>query len=424
MNQIIKPITSPVKTTISLSGSKSITNRALILAALADGQSVLSNMLFSDDTNACLNALDALGIDLKVDRANQTVVVSGCSGVFPNQKASINCHDAGTVTRFLLPVCAAMKDASYYFYASKRMSERPITKLIEALMTQGAQFQFEKETGQMPLTLNANQMIGGNIQIASHQSSQFLSGLLMASPLAKNDMTLITEAKKKLNYVDMTTAMMKSFGVDVNRIDNGHYQIKANQNYVGCDYVIEPDVSTASYFAAVAAISHGEVTINHINKDSLQGDLQFFKVLEKMGCDVIYHQNSITVIGPEKLKGIEVNMATFSDTFMTLAVIASFADSKTHISGISHTRLQESDRIDAISSELRKLGAKVETTEDSITIFPIALHRGIVSGCNDHRIAMSLSLVGLKVNGVEITDSHCVSKTCPDYFERLDQLTK
>ncbi|TNF66638.1 MAG: 3-phosphoshikimate 1-carboxyvinyltransferase [Gammaproteobacteria bacterium] len=425
MKEIILPVSQPVEGTVTLPGSKSMVNRSLIVAALADGESEISNMLFSDDTIACLKALEALNVKLQIDRNNQKVLITGCHGHFNVTDAHVYFHESGTLTRFLLPVCAAMNQAGFHFSASKRMSERPIRNLLEVLIAQGCQIDFEKQDYQMPFYMTANGLIGGDIFIESNESSQFLSGLLMAAPLAKADVSINTYAHKRLTYVDMTVKMMQKFGIDVTvNHDDDSYQIKAHQQYQAQNYTIEPDISTASYFAAMAAITNGKVTLSNIDEDTLQGDIQFLNVLEQMGCHIEYHSQGVTVTGTEKLKGIEVNMATFSDTFMTLAAIASFAETKTTITGIAHTRLQESDRISAISSELTILGAKVETTNDSITIYPAELHGGVVSGCNDHRVAMSLSLVGLKVDGVEIEGSQCVAKTCPDYFQRLKALTK
>ncbi|MCF6764677.1 3-phosphoshikimate 1-carboxyvinyltransferase [Thiotrichales bacterium 19S3-7] len=424
MKEVILPVKHPVKGIVSLPGSKSLVNRVLILAALADGQSIISNMLFSDDSIACLNALKALGIVMDIDQAKREVQVIGCNHQFNVNLANVYCHDSGTVTRFLLPVCAAMKELKFHFSASKRMSQRPLLSLLEVLIEQGCRIDYETHRHQMPFYLNANGLIGGDIFIPSVESSQFLSGLLMASPLASNDVLIHTKAHKQLTYVDMTVDVMQHFGVAVERVlTQDSYRIKAHQHYQGQNYTLEPDISTASYFAAAAALTNGHVLLEHVHENTLQGDIQFLNLLEQMGCHVEYHHQGVTVTGAKQLKGVNVNMATFSDTFMTLAAIASFAQTKTQITGIGHTRLQESDRILAISTELKKLGAKLETTNDSITIYPSELHGAIVSGCGDHRIAMSLSLIGLRVAGVEITDSQCVAKTCPDYFHRLRRLT-
>lgn len=423
--EIIKKATKPIIGTVSLPGSKSMSNRALIMAALANGKSVLTNMLFSDDSIACIKALEACGVRIDVDKLNNQVTVFGVNGQFPNKNPSIYCHDAGTVTRFMLPVCATMNN-QFHFSASKQMQSRPIDDLLDVLETQGVEINYEKEKGKMPLQMIACGLIGGEIEISSHKSSQFLSGLLMALPLAKNDTVIKTTAKKILNYVDMTMKMMQSFGIKIQKQAEGQYRVFVNQHYQACDYTIEPDLSTASYFAAMAAATNGQMTLKHINRQTtLQGDVQFFDVLEKMGCEITDGENEVTVKGSEKLKGLTVNMANFSDTFMTLACLSLFADKKTHITGIGHARLQESDRLDAISSQLKKLGADISTTDDSITINPISIEKlkNIpVDGCGDHRVAMSLSLVGLKLGNFQIIGAQCVSKTCPDYFERLKGL--
>ena len=411
----------PIQVNISLPGSKSLANRALIIAALADGKSCIKNMLFSDDIEACLMALGTLGIQVDVNRKDASVNLIGGNGHFCSG-VDIYARDAGTVARFLLPACATA-GGEYSFSASKRMSERPMGVLFDILSSQGVKFHYQNKKGYLPVTFESFGLSGGYYQIPGKQSSQFLSGLLISSVYAKSKTILESNVLHQQPYVAMTVEIMKSFGIAISREGNQYY-IEAGQSYKGIDYTLEPDVSTASYFWALAALTQGSVMVRNINFNCSQGDIKFLNVLEKMGCTVLEKEEGILVKGPEQLIGVSVNMRSFSDTFMTLSTLACFAKGETYITGIAHTRLQESDRIEAMAQGLRQLGAIVITSADSILIKPSDLHGGIVSGCNDHRIAMSLALMGVKVPNVIIDGADCVKKTCPDYFERMQSIVK
>ena len=418
--QTVLPVSQPIHGTVTVPGSKSITNRALLLAALAQGTSHLSGMLASEDSEAFVAALQALGVQCQWDYQLATCKVSGCDGQFPHAQAALYCRDAGTATRFLIPACAAMQ-GRYHFSASERMSERPIGPLLHVLEEQGTQFAFEKHAGQMPLLMQSQGLLGAEVQIDITLSSQFLSGLLIAAPLAKNPMVLNAGDLSHKPYVSMTVDMMADFGVEVIRMDNT-VMVHPGQ-YQGHDYTIEPDASTASYFFAMAALTQGEVTVTGLQRQALQGDTQFLNTLEQMGCQIHESNQGITVIGPEKLHGLGTYcMSGFSDTFMTVAALAVFADSPTTLTGLAHTRLQESDRVAAMAQGLNQLGIHTDTTQDSLTIYPGQPRYGEVSSHHDHRIAMSLSLVGLRGAGVMIQDAHAVAKTCPDYFRMLADL--
>ncbi|PCI38579.1 MAG: 3-phosphoshikimate 1-carboxyvinyltransferase [Thiotrichales bacterium] len=422
-SRTISKITQFLKTTITLTGSKSITNRALLIAAMADGESRLNNVLFSDDTNACIDALKFLGVTISQD--NDVVCIKGICGKFPRQNTKVYCHDAGTVARFLTPLCAAQRGGEFYVFASTQLSNRPIKQLLDVLEQQGCKFSFENNPSGMPFTIETNGLAGGKIFIDSSKSSQFLSGLLMAAPFARQDSYISTNANARAAYVNITLKMMQDFGVTVRISSDGSYVISASGNdfpYKACDYNIEPDASTASYFFALGAL-HGEVSVQHLSRNSLQGDIKFLDVLEAMGCKIIYSDDSITVIKPAKLSGVTVNMQHCSDTFMTIACIAPFADSPTTITNIAHTRLQESDRIACIAMELEKLGMRTNTTDDSITIFPGVPKAVELDSHNDHRIAMSLALIGTKISGVMMNNADAVNKTCPDFFARLEKIS-
>lgn len=423
MKKTIRKLTSPVHAKITVPGSKSMTNRALLLAALADGISEISGILISDDTQAFVKALQQLGIVVQIDEDDQSVIVGGSNGLFPKKEASIWCHSAGTVARFLIAACAAMP-GNYAFDATPQLRNRPIQPLLLALKAQGANIEAIHLDNKMPLVIKGvNQLMGGEIEIDGSETGQFISALLMVAPFAKIPVEIKALDIVNRPYVDMTCAMMAEFGVLVRRMPQGRFLIPVPQRYRAIDYVIEPDLSTASYFFAAAAVTGGEISIQVFDREnSKQGDVKFLLILEKMGCQVIETEKSFTVKGPNRLEGVNVDMRDYSDTFMTLAAIAPFASSPTTITNIGHTRLQESNRVHATKEGLEKLQVKVEAGEDWLKIYPSQPIGAAIDSHDDHRIAMAFSIVGLKVPGVQINNADCVSKTCPDFFALWDKL--
>ncbi|MES2216860.1 MAG: 3-phosphoshikimate 1-carboxyvinyltransferase [Pseudomonadota bacterium] len=419
MRQSIRAATQPIAAQLSLPGSKSITNRALLLAALAKGKSTLSGMLFSDDTRVFAAALRQLGVAIEFDESTRMAEITGCQGKFPKVQSKVWCGDAGTAARFLVPACAAA-GGTYHFDGSVQLRKRPLAPLLASLTQQGAVV----SAGQLPLTMDsAGNLSGGVLTVDGRQSSQFTSGLLLAAPFFKNALTLNTSDVVSAPYVVMTGAMMREFGADVTWVDEECIRVGVESQYAGRHYTVEPDWSTASYFFAAAAVTGGSIRIDNMQRQSLQGDSQFLTVLEQMGCVVTENPHSLQVQGPAVLKGVSVNMRDFSDTFMTLAALACFADSPTTITHIGHTRLQESDRIMAMGKNLQKLGVQVEEGGDWLRIFPGVPRAGVVDSFGDHRIAMACALIGLRVSGIEINDASCVAKTCPDFFERWQTLS-
>ena len=387
----------PICGTVIVPGSKSISNRALLLAALRKGETHLHGLLQSDDTEACIEALKVLGISMQ---QKDDVLVMQSESSFKSP-ATINCRDAGTVARFLVPILAA-KGGDYEVQGSKRMSERPMQPLFDALVAQGVSVTYLGQAGFLPVRLQSQGLKGGAVTVDIQDSSQFVSGLMMAAPFAKTPLQVVAKDLAQKPYVSMTLAMMQNFA---------------------SPYQIEPDASTASYFFAAAALTAGEVFVPNIKQAMLQGDVRFLTVLEKMGATVEFNEAGVRVRGPKQLKGLHViDMTGYTDTFMTLAAIAPFADCPTTIQGLAHTRLQESDRVAAMATGLEALGCKVETSKDTITIYPSPLHGGVVDSHNDHRIAMSHALIGLRVKGVVIDNPECVKKTCPYFFELLEAL--
>jgi len=405
---------------VYLDGSKSISNRALIIAAMAKGETKFNNLPNSADVLACVQALKELGCEVDHNQQAKSLTIQGCDGVFPNQLAEIFCNESGTLTRFIIPMCATQDNAKYYVNATSRMMDRPLADLLVPLEELGMKASYHAKNHSMPLTINASSLVGGCVSVDGKKSSQFASGLLMAAPYMQNGLTLQSITNHKQPYLEMTAKVMAEFGVQVTNDDNTYKISKAS--YISpSEYTVEPDVSTASYFWALAAITNSSIKVMNITQNSKQGDIKFLEVLEQIGCTVNYYADGIEVIGAKSLKGITVDMRNFSDTFMTLAAIACFADGDTHISGLTHTRGQESDRVDAMAEGLTRLGMYVETTEDTILISPAksSIKSAEVDSHNDHRIAMSLALLGLKQDGVIINNAQAVAKTCPNYFERM-----
>lgn len=426
MNYTLKPLAKPVNATLEIPGSKSITNRALLLGALAKGTSYLSGMLLSDDTLAFLKALTALGVEIVLDVPQKSAQITGCNGRFPNTGITIECQEAGTILRFLTAACATMP-GQFHFKGAPRLAQRPIKTLLEVLVAQGAALQ-PPGHAEIPFTLlGTPHFSGGSWTIASNESSQFLSALLMVAPLAKTATQLKTHQLISRPYVELTCQMMASFGVSVTHADNDANEIIFNipspQAYEGRSYAIEPDASTASYFFAAAAITNGAVTVLNINREHCQqGDIGFLKVLEAMGCRVEASAHQITLKGSNSLKGLSIDMSDISDTFITLACIAPFAETPTTITNIAHAQLKESNRIDAVARNLQTLGIAVEQGNDFITIYPSKPNGGLITSYGDHRIAMGFSIMGLVSEGITIDNIHCVSKTCPNFLDLLEAL--
>lgn len=412
----------PISAAIRPPGSKSITNRALVCAALAQGRSILTGVLDSEDTRVMFEALGQVGISLSLDPADKVITVSGCAGRLPAERGEIYVANSGTTARFL----AAMLTLGHGIYrldGAPRMRERPIGDLIEALRQLGADVTSDADSGCPPLIIRAHGLAGGHTKIRGAVSSQFLSGLLMAAPYAASPVEIELDSELVSQpYVTMTLEVMRAFGVNVASEGLRRFRVERGQ-YQGREYDIEPDASAASYFFAAAAIAGGTARVLGLTKNSLQGDVRFVEVLARMGCRVDYGADTITVTGGD-LRGVDVDMNDISDTVQTLAAVALFADGPTTVRGVGHIRHKETDRIGALATELRKLGASVVETDDGLRITPGPLHGAEISTYNDHRMAMSLALVGLRVPGIVILDPGCTAKTYPDYFADLGSIRR
>ena len=420
----IRPV-ERVTGTIRPPGSKSITNRALICAALAEGRSTLRGALDSEDTRVMIEALHRLAIQVEAEEAGQTLSVQGCGGKLPTGSAELFVGNSGTTIRFLTAV-ATLGRGRIRLDGVERMRQRPIGDLLAGLNQLGAETRSELDSNCPPVIVDAHGLRGGTARIRGAVSSQFLSGLLLAIPCGAEDTVLNVEGPLvSVPYVEMTVAVMESFGVHVNRDNLDTFRIAAPQLYRGSEYEIEPDASAASYFWAAAAITGGEVTVTGLTRDALQGDIGFCDCLQQMGCDIYEEPHGITVRGGS-LHGITTDMNAISDTVQTLAAVALFADSPTTITGVAHIRHKETDRIGDLARELRKFGAGVVELNDGLRIEPIGtteMRGPTIDTYDDHRMAMSLALPGLRVPDVVINDPGCTAKTYPGYFADLATLT-
>jgi 3-phosphoshikimate 1-carboxyvinyltransferase len=418
----IKPVAKPVRGQIRPPGSKSITNRALVCAALADGTSKLTGALDSEDTRVMIDGLRHLGLEVESQDAGRTLIVHGAGGEIPALEAELFCANSGTTLRFLTAM-ATLGHGSFRLDGVERMRQRPINDLLDALNQLGAHASPETDNGCPPVIVHANGLPGGTATIRGDISSQFLSGLLMAAPGARSQSEVVIDGPLVSQpYVHMTRAVMQFFGVKIEMSDSLDRFTIAPRPYRATDYSIEPDASAASYFWAAAAITGGEVAVEGLSGDSLQGDVAFVSCLEQMGCEVRRSADSTTAVG-QPLRGINVDMNGISDTVQTLAVVALFAAAPTTIRNVAHIRHKETDRIAAVATELRKLGATVTERSDGLTIEPGPLRAATIETYNDHRMAMSFALAGLRIPGVRINNPKCVEKTYPEFFADLDALT-
>ena len=416
----IRPATK-IKAEVAVPGSKSITQRALIAAALADGESVLLGPLESEDTRYTAAALAQMGVTVEKGKENWTVIGNG--GRIETPAKEIFLGNNGTATRFLASV-AALVAGTFRISGDARMAERPILPLMQALQGWGVDIASINNNGCPPLVIKANGLSGGKTILPAGKSSQYLSSLLLVGPYARQEAELDVQGEiLSLPYVIMTLAVMESFGIRVEANEALNSYSIPRGIYRARKYAIEGDASNASYFYAAAAITGGEVTVPNVPVPSLQGDAAFVALLARMGCQVNKTGEGLTVSGPEELRGITIDMADMPDVVPTLAVVASQAKGRTVIKNIAHLRIKECDRLHVMAVELAKLGAGVEELEDTLIIEGNApdtpMHGAEINTYNDHRIAMSFAVAGLAVPGVKILGEECVAKSFPDFWERF-----
>lgn len=421
---IVKKLNDPLDIRVTVPGSKSMTNRALLMAALSDGTTNLGGILFSDDSRHFLNALKDLGFAVTYSEADCSASVVGCGGMIPKKTGSIYVGSAGTAARFLTAMLS-LSDGEYEILASEQMEKRPMLPLFESLGSMGAEFTYLKEQGHLPVRVKGCGARVTDVSVDISKSTQFLSALLMTSVMIKNGLHIhIASEKTDGAYVRITRNMMSQFGCEA--VYDGHdYHIEAGQTYKAGDYVVEPDVSAACYFYAMAAITGGSAVVNHVHPGLMQGDMKFLDVLEQMGCSVEDTGEGIRVTGSrDGLMGVDVDMNDFSDQTMTLSAIAPFAKSKTHIRNVAHISLQESDRLAAILHNLNSLGIRCEREGDGLVIYPGTCKACEIETYEDHRMAMAFSLPGLLVDGIVIKNPMCCKKTFEGYFDILDEIVK
>jgi 3-phosphoshikimate 1-carboxyvinyltransferase len=412
----LQPIATPDHT-VRIPGSRSVTNRALRCAALADGTSTLRGWLDCDDTRAMIEGLGRLGIE--IEEHQRDLLVRGLGGRFAIPLHPIDCRASGTTMRFLT-ACACLVPGRVVLDGTPRMRERPLQDLADALQSLGAGVR--TVAGCPPVTVQGGGLQGGEVAIDAGSSSQFLSALLMVAPLAKEPVRITATAITSRPYVEMTQDVMTSFGISVSTETPTRFRVEP-QRYRARSFTVEPDASSATYFFAAAAITAGRVRVEGLTPASSQADVRFVEVLERMGCRVERGSGWISVRGPTYLHGIDIDMNSMPDAAMTLAVVACFAQGETVIRNVPNWRIKETDRMAAIQRELTKLGAEVETTETDMHIRPPrSVQGGRIATYDDHRMAMSFAVAGLQAEGVVIEDPDCVSKTFPDFFDRLQAL--
>ena len=425
MKQLTLDPINQINGEVFLPGSKSLSNRALLIAALAKGTTKITNLLVSDDINHMLNALTKLGVEYQLSDCGTQCTVKGNDGFFSTQEPlELYLGNAGTAMR---PLCAALaaSEGEYVLTGEPRMKERPIGHLVDALNQLGASVEYLENTDYPPVKLSGSKLTGSKVTIDGSISSQFLTAILMIAPLLETNTEIEIDGELVSKpYIDITLDIMARFGVKVENNDYQSFSVQGNQSYQALErYMVEGDASSASYFLAAGAIKGGEITVHGVGKLSVQGDKHFADVLEKMGAEVIWQDESITVKG-KPLTAVDMDMNHIPDAAMTIATAALFAKGTTSIRNIYNWRVKETDRLHAMATELRKVGAVVDEGEDYISVTPPEqLIHADIDTYNDHRVAMCFSLVALSDTPVTINDPDCTAKTFPDYFEQLAKVS-
>lgn len=411
---------------VTIPGSKSISHRMMICACLSDGKSTIDNLLNSEDIQLTMKTLRYMGADIKNIKdikniADNKYEVTGFNGHPKGYDKDIYLGNSGTSMRLLTGI-AALGSSLYTLTGDTRMCERPMIELLDALTMLGIHAKSKNDLGTPPVNIRGDNRDGGKVKIDCSKSSQYLSSLLMMGAKLKNGLDISLDTPPvSVPYVDLTMDIMKKFQVEAHRIDATHYHVPGQQSYVPGDLFVEPDLSNAGYFWAIGAITGKMISVNNININSLQGDLKQIKILEKMGCTLKIEDNQIGICG-SALKGIDIDMADTPDAVPAIAVVASFAEGKTKITNIGHLRVKECDRIDAVASQLIKMGIEVEQGDDYIVVTGGKPKAARIDTFNDHRIAMAFAIPGLKIEGMEIENETCVAKSFPDYWKIFDAL--
>lgn len=408
---------------VTVPGSKSITNRALLLAALSKGKCKVKGILFSDDSRHFLQCLKDLGFEVEISEEKKEATVTGCGGQIPKKEAKIQVGSAGTAARFLTAMLG-MSDGTYEIDASEQMKKRPMDGLFDSLEQLGAKIHYHEKKGFLPVTIQNHGIKAGEVTVDIQKSSQFLSALMISSCKCKEDFMIHIEGSHGMAYIDLTTKMMEQFGGTIKKISDRTYLVPKDMSYEKEEYQVEPDVSAACYFYAMAPLLGRDVLVNHVHLNSTQGDLAFIQLMEQLGCSLEDTSDGIYLKGLNECKydGVEVDMGAFSDQTMTLAALAPFAQTPTKITGIAHIRYQESNRIQAVKQELTRLGIRVDELEDGLIIYPGKVMPAVIETYEDHRMAMAFTLIGLREKGIKIANPKCCGKTFENYFDIIDAL--
>ena len=424
----VKKLDHPIHCTVEVPGSKSITNRALLMAALSQGECTLKGVLFSDDSRHFLLSLIALGYIIEVNEVERYVIIHGHGRDIPKKRATINVGSAGTAARFLTAMLG-VAEGTFVINASEQMQKRPMQPLFEALISLGASIEWMGEAWHLPVRITGagekirNMEQEAILELDISTSTQFLSAFLLIAPMFPHGIRIhITSEKKDGSYIRITRKMMQEFGGKAD-FDGCDYTVAPSGGYQKTEYQIEPDVSAACYFYAAAAMSGGSAKVKHVHWDSMQGDMKFLKLLEQMGCSLTEETDGIRLTGPaDGLKGLEVNMNDFSDQALTLAAIAPYASSPVKITHVGHIRGQECDRLHAIVTNLTNAGITCEEGEDWVCIHPGKPQACQIETFDDHRVAMAFAVMGLGAEGIEILNPGCCKKTFENYFDVMDGL--
>jgi len=415
----LKPI-EKLSGELSVPGSKYVANRLLMIAAMAQGKSLIKNIPFNDDIRHALQALSQLGVDQR--RVKNDLYFNGCAGHFPAGKVEIDVGESGTLMRFITAL-ASLHPNITIISGSQRIQQRPVGILLRSLQELGIKGRAWQDE-YPPVVIDSGKLQGGATTIDGCISSQFISALLLIAPYARQPVKInLSSELVSRRYVDLTIALMETFGVSVKREGYRHFYVDNQKQYQAREFTISGDWSSANYFLAGAALTGGQIKVNNLDPQSQQGEARFGEVLERMGCQVQSTPRALKLTSAGPLQGVEVAMGDMPDAVQTLAVLAPFARGTTRITNIAHLKYKECDRIQATAQELRKLGASVTVTDDALAIEgDTTLQGGQVATYNDHRMAMSFALIGLRIPGIGIQDPDCVNKSYPGFWEQLKQL--
>jgi 3-phosphoshikimate 1-carboxyvinyltransferase len=416
----VKPIPH-LDATVEIPGSKSYTQRALVIAFLAQGKSILRNVLISEDTRYLVAGLRSLGAGILI--SDKDMIISGTRGKISNPRREIFLGNNGTALRFLTTL-VSLGSGKFTLDGSSRLRERPVKPLLEVLKTLGVASNSRDDKGYPPVIINAKGIRGGSVTFTDVESSQYISSLMISAPYAEEDIEIRIEGRTVSEpYIDMTLNVMEYFGAEISRVDRNCFSVKSGKRYSGQRYLVEGDASSASYFFLAAALCRGRVKVMNINPDSLQGDIKLLGIMESLGCSVVRGDAWVEVIGGPLREGDAVfDMGNMPDMVPTLAVLSAFRPGRTAITNVSHLRLKESDRIAAMVNELNRIGVIAEERDDGLIINGGKPHGDDIETYNDHRIAMSFAIAGLAVPGMRIKDRQCVRKSFPGFWDELKKL--